>query len=92
MNTQDIRKVAQARTELNQRIKEMLVNELSLPIEPRQIDSDQPLFGRGLELDSLDTLEVVSAIEETFAVYLTDDDQHVFGSVNKLADEIEARS
>ncbi|WP_276779848.1 acyl carrier protein [Actinomyces gerencseriae] len=92
MNTQDIRKIAQARTELNQRIKEMLVNELSLPIEPRQIDSDQPLFGRGLELDSLDTLEVVSAIEETFAVYLTDDDQHVFGSVNKLADEIEARS
>ena len=67
MNTQDIRKIAQARTELNQRIKEMLVNELSLPIEPRQIDSDQPLFGRGLELDSLDTLEVVSAIEETFA-------------------------
>jgi putative acyl carrier protein len=92
MNTQDIRKIAQARTELNQRIKEMLVNELSLPIEPKQIDSDQPLFGRGLELDSLDTLEVVSAIEETFAVYLTDDDQHVFGSVNKLADEIEARS
>ena len=92
MNTQDIRKIAQARTELNQRIKEMLVNGLSLPIEPRQIDSDQPLFGRGLELDSLDTLEVVSAIEETFAVYLTDDDQHVFGSVNKLADEIEARS
>ena len=73
MNTQDIRKIAQARTELNQRIKEMLVNELSLPIEPKQIDSDQPLFGRGLELDSLDTLEVV-------------------GSVNKLADEIEARS
>ena len=69
MNTQDIRKIAQARTELNQRIKEMLVNELSLPIEPRQIDSDQPLFGRGLELDSLDTLEVVSAIEATFAVY-----------------------
>jgi len=52
MNTQDIRKIAQARTELNQRIKEMLVNELSLPIEPRQIDSDQPLFGRGLELES----------------------------------------
>ena len=92
MNTQELREIAQARTDLNARIKEMLVNELSLPIEPGQIDSDQPLFGRGLELDSLDTLEIVSAIEETFAVYRTDDNQHIFGSVNKLADKIEAQS
>ena len=92
MNTQELREIAQARTDLNARIKEMLVNELSLPIEPGQIDSDQPLFGRGLELDSLDTLEIVSAIEEAVAVYLTDDNQHIFGSVNKLADKIEAQS
>ena len=92
MNTQELREIAQARTDLNARIKEMLVNELDLPIEPGQIDSDQPLFGRGPELDSLDTLEIVSAIEETFAVYLTDENQHIFGSVNKLADKIEAQS
>lgn len=83
---------AQARRSINDRIKGLIAEGLDLPIEPDLIDDDQPLFGRGLELDSLDTLEIVSLVEENFGAYITDDDKFVFGSVNRIADFIEQAS
>ncbi|MEV4952747.1 acyl carrier protein [Paenarthrobacter nitroguajacolicus] len=80
------------RTELNARLKNLLSEGLELPITGDQIEDDQPLFGRGLELDSLDTLEIVSLVEEEFGVYITDEDRTVFGSINKIADFIAANS
>lgn len=71
------------------RIKEMIVDRLDLPIEVDWITDDQPLFGRGLELDSVDALELVSSIEYEFDIAVQDDDIGVFGSVNTIADYIE---
>ncbi|MFI9650052.1 phosphopantetheine-binding protein [Streptomyces sp. NPDC052040] len=81
---------AVARTALNHRIKELLVNGLGLEIRPELVGDDQPLFGRGLELDSLDTLEIVVMIDEEFGVAISDDDRAVFGSINKIADLVVA--
>lgn len=89
---EDIKSAAQNRTELNARLKRILSEGLELPIPGDHIEDDQPLFGRGLELDSLDTLEIVSLVEEEFGVYITDEDKTVFGSVNKIADFIVAKS
>lgn len=89
MTAQDVTQQAIARRELNDRVKELIAEGLGLPIEANLIDDDQPLFGRGLELDSLDTLEIVSLIDENFGVYITDDDTFVFGSINTIADFIE---
>jgi acyl carrier protein len=81
---------AQRRFELNAAVRRSIVGGLDLPVDPDLVDDDQPLFGRGLELDSLDTLEIVSLMEEDFGVYITDEERFVFGSVNKLVDFAEA--
>ncbi|UCR88461.1 acyl carrier protein [Mycetocola spongiae] len=80
---------ATARTQLNSTLKRLIAEGLDLPVSGDQIEDDQPLFGRGLELDSLDTLEIVSLVEEEFEVYITDDEKFVFGSINKICDLIE---
>ncbi len=82
---------AMRRRELNERIKQIIVKNLDLDRDPALIADDQPLFGRGLGLDSLDALEIVVSIEEEFGVTIHDDDVAVFGSVNKVADYILAQ-
>ena len=81
---------AQERYDLVRRITVTLVEGLDLPDDPEVIDPDQPLFGRGLELDSLDTLEIVSLIDEEYDVAL-DDTPDAFGSISKIVDQILAK-
>ncbi|MEQ3550181.1 phosphopantetheine-binding protein [Pseudonocardia nematodicida] len=89
MTIEDLRATAAARKETCDRIKKMIVSRLDLPIEPDWITDDQPLFGRGLELDSLDVLELYVAIEAEFGVALYDSDMSVFGSVARLATHVD---
>lgn len=83
-----IETAATTRREMNQRLKQLIAESLDLPVPWELIDDDQPLFGRGLELDSLDTLELVSLVEENFSVSITDEDHFVFGSINRIVDFI----
>jgi len=54
---------------LRNRIKEMLVNNLMLQTPAEQIADDLPLFGPGgLGLDSIDALELVVSMEKTFGI------------------------
>ena len=55
-------------SELKTQIKEMLVKRLRLKVDPAEIGDDQPLFGNGLGLDSIDVLEVVAGLEKDFGV------------------------
>jgi acyl carrier protein len=71
-------------------LKEMIVERLDLPVDPSWITDDQPLVGRGLELDSVDTLELIIGIEAVFGVSLTDEEVGAFGSVSRLADRLES--
>jgi len=81
---------ARARQELTGEVKRLLVDRLALDVDPDLIGDDQPLFGRGLELDSIDTLELAMAIEERFGVTITDDETESLLSLNRLADHVEA--
>src|SRR2546423_12854864 len=76
--------LARARAALNQRVKTLLVESLDLNVRPEHIGDDQPLFGGGLELDSLDTLEIVVMFEEHLGVTVTDDDRAEFGAGKRL--------
>jgi len=80
---------AQERFDLLARLRSLLIEGLELPDNPDLVDFDTPLFGRGLELDSLDTLEIVTLIDEEFGLMISDDDRTAFGSINKLADRIQ---
>ncbi|MBK4774103.1 acyl carrier protein [Streptococcus rubneri] len=86
INWNEERKVIKTRQEVVNEIKEILIDSLMLDIDKELIMNDQPLFGRGLELDSIDALELSIGISTTFGVELNDDDMAVLSSVNKLAD------
>lgn len=88
MSIDELRARAAQRQQVCNQIKNMIVSRLDLEIEPNWITDDQPLFGRGLELDSLDILELYVAIEAEFGVALYDSEIAVFGSVSRLAETI----
>lgn len=74
--------------ELRLEVKELIVESLNLEdVDPGEIEDEQALFGSGLELDSLDALQLAVAIEERYGVPITDEDmgQKVFASVKTLA-------
>jgi acyl carrier protein len=90
MTMETARGTAQARQELCGQVKKLLVDRLSLDVDPAMIGDDQPLFGRGLELDSIDTLELAVAVQEELGVTITDDDNDCLLSLNRLVDHIES--
>ena len=60
-------------TELKERIKRMLVEDLMLQITPEAIGDDQPLFGPdGIGLDSVDALQLVVALEKHHGLKISD--------------------
>ena len=88
MTFQETKKQAEERRQLTNRLKEIIVERLDLEIDPQLITDDQPIFGRGLGLDSIDALELFVVIEDEFNVTVYDDNIEVFSSINKLADYI----
>ena len=92
INWNEERKVIKTRQEVVDEIKEILIDSLMLDIDKELIMNDQPLFGRGLELDSIDALELSIGISTTFGVELNDDDMAVLSSINKLAECVSENS
>jgi len=76
-------------------LKAAIVKELRLEdVKPEEIDADAPLFGdEGLQLDSLDAVELVMIVEKHFGVAIADAEEArgAFASVSGLADFILAR-
>lgn len=72
-------------------LKEMLVTELSLDdVKPEDIKDDDPLFGAGLGLDSLDAVEIVVLLQRNFGIEIKDMEQgrEIFFSIETLANYI----
>ncbi|MBR1912329.1 MAG: acyl carrier protein [Treponema sp.] len=77
---------------LKKEIKEVVISSLELEdITPEDIKDDEPLFGEGLGLDSIDALELGVALKKKFGIKFSsessDNKQH-FASINALADYI----
>jgi acyl carrier protein len=68
--------------DMTDRVKRVLVDRLELPIPHQWITDDQPLFGRGLELDGLDALELRAAVDQEFGTSVDEEDTSLFGSVS----------
>jgi acyl carrier protein len=70
-------------------IKELIIEALNLEdLGPDDIESDAPLFGDGLGLDSIDALELGVAIRRKYGVNLDIDSEEIrqhFESVANLA-------
>ena len=77
--------------ELVVNLKRLIIERLKLEeIEIEDIDTDAPLFGEGLGLDSIDALELVIGLEKEYGVSIPDAEvgRRVFQSVRSIAQYI----
>lgn len=84
----DIAVLIARRQDLVARLKKVLIESLDLPLEADEIDEDEPLFGIGLGLDSIDALQLVLGVEAAFDVTLPPDNLMIYRSINTLADHL----
>ncbi|OEF25453.1 phosphopantetheine-binding protein [Vibrio rumoiensis] len=78
--------------QLHNELKRLIIDALNLEdIQVEDIDSDAPLFGDGLGLDSIDALELGLAVKKKYHVVIDADDTQTrehFASVANLANYI----
>ncbi|MBQ4821342.1 phosphopantetheine-binding protein [Aquimarina sp. MMG016] len=77
--------------ELQEELKEKIIEQLSLEdVEVSEIGNDDPLFGDGLGLDSIDALELIVLLEKDYGIKLKDpkEGKAIFESINVMADYI----
>ena len=62
-------------------------------VTPADIQIDEPIFGTGLELDSIDALELVVLLEKDYGIVIKDieEGRPAFRSVKTLAEFIAAK-
>ena len=83
------------REEIETKLKETVVSALDLEdLTPADIETDVPLFGEGLGLDSIGAMELGMAVKKAFGVSFSSnpaDNKQIFRSVKTLADYVEAQ-
>lgn len=79
-------------SDLHTDLKQSIIDQLNLEeLEVSDIENEEPLFGDGLGLDSIDALELIVLLEKDYGIKLTDPDQgkQIFISINHMAEYIE---
>ncbi|MES2537728.1 MAG: phosphopantetheine-binding protein [Pseudomonadota bacterium] len=74
-------------------IAELIVHALNLDVEAGAIAPDEPLYGEGLGLDSIDILEVALVVSKNYGIQLRadqEDNEKIFSSLRSLSDYIAA--
>lgn len=77
---------------LKLKLKEQIIEALNLQdMQASDIADDAPLFGDGLGLDSIDSLELIVLLERNYGIKLEDpkESRNVLSSVNAMAAYIE---
>ena len=72
-------------------LKKQIIEVLNLKhLKPEDIVDDQPLFGDGLGLDSIDALELIVLLQQQYNIRLADPQEgpKIFKSVNTIAEYI----
>jgi acyl carrier protein len=76
------------------KLKGELIEQLNLEdMEPSDIDTQAPLFGDGLGLDSIDALEIIVLLEKEYDIKINDpkEGKDIMYSVERLAAFIESK-
>lgn len=81
--------------ELKQKLKVQIIQFLNLTeLTPEDIKDDEPLFGDGLGLDSIDSLELIVLLKKEYGINIQDPKQgrKILVDVNTMADYIAEHS
>lgn len=71
-----------------ERLKQLIIDSLHLEgMTPAMIGTEEPLFGEGLGLDSVDALELVVAMEKEYGIKIRSNEigRDAFASVGALS-------
>jgi len=82
----------QTTEELIPQLREQLVKQLNLDgLLPEDFNEDTPLFGQGLGLDSIDSLELVVLLDRNYGIKMKDpkEGRHAFQSIRSMAEYIQ---
>lgn len=76
--------------DLRSEIKDLIISSLELEeVSPNDIKDDEPIFGEGLGLDSIDALELGLALKRKYNITLSKDkeiNKRIFYSVNTISE------
>lgn len=76
---------------LKAELKEKIIRVLNLEdINPQDVNDNDPLFGDGLGLDSIDALELIVMLDKDYGIKLSDpkEGKEIFFSVETMANYI----
>jgi len=76
---------------LKQTLKKQIISFLNLtPLTPDEIKDDEPLFGDGLGLDSIDSLELIVLLKKEYGIIIQDpkEGRKILVDVNTMVDYI----
>ena len=75
-----------------EQLKSQIIEALNFEdLTPADIETDAPLFGEGLGLDSIDALELIMLMDREYGIKLADPKQGklIFRSVRTMAEYIQ---
>ena len=78
--------------QLIEQLKSQIIEALNFEdLTPADIETDAPLFGEGLGLDSIDALELIMLMDREYGIKLADPKQgkQIFRSVRTMAEYIQ---
>lgn len=77
--------------QLKQQLKEQIIQFLNLTnLTPADIKDDEPLFGEGLGLDSIDSIELIVLLSREYGITIEDPKQgrKILVDINTMVDYI----
>lgn len=80
-------------TEITQRLKQIIVNDLDIKADMESIREDITLFEGGIGLDSIAVMEFISILEQQFGFEFSDEELSLepFQTLNKLSEFVERK-
>jgi acyl carrier protein len=78
--------------ELKKQLKKQIVEFLNLvSVNPDDIKDDEPLFGEGLGLDSIDSIELIVLLQREYGINIQDpkEGRKILVDINTIASYIE---
>jgi acyl carrier protein len=79
-------------TQLKEQLKKQIIEFLNLKsVKPEDIKDDEPLFGEGLGLDSIDSIELIVLLNREYGIVIEDpkEGRRILTDLNTMADYIE---